>query len=135
MRSFVISLAVILLILSCEDKLVIDEPVGYSDFYIQNDSDQNLEFKFFPDGDQFTIRANSKEMILEKAGGDFGMHALPTMIYSELEVYLSDIPDSLVYSQKPIDDSLWDHSTPDGYVWWEYAEYTLVLENSDLNTN
>lgn len=130
MKNLCILLALLISAIACEEK-IIDEPVGYSDFYIKNNTAFDLDVCFYDSSDLVQINASATTLIGERISGDFGIHASPSMAYEFIRIYLADT-DSLVYEQNPINDSIWMHTTPGGFVFWEYAEFTLEINPQDL---
>ena len=55
------------------------------------------------------------------------MHALPSEIFKRIQIYSDELPTKEKYNQCPVIDSLWIHEAPKGYAFWEYAVYTLVI--------
>jgi hypothetical protein len=122
---FIVALALTSVsLVSCNK--VVDE-VGFSDFLLDNQTDQNLVIEVYMPEDKMdlTVEAMSDVVILNEVAGDFGTHAFPEDFIDSILVY--DQANQLIFTDSGIVDEEWQHETPQGYVWWERAIYTYEI--------
>lgn len=122
----------ITLIIGCDDK-VVDEPVGYSDFLATNQLNQPIVIKVYahPQVLEFELAQSTTATLFENVGGDFGIHAYPEEFLDSIEIYSA--PNSeLIKTYKEISRDDWSHQTPEGYVYWQRAIYTLEVDTEFL---
>lgn len=130
----ILALLLMVLCTACGDDNIMTDDIGVSNFYFKNASSVDLRFVVAPDSETFDLNSEITLEVDRDVPGGIGIHAKPSDRFQSVRIYLANT-DSLVYQQDPVVDSLWQHATPFGAVWWERAEYTLFITDADLALN
>jgi hypothetical protein len=110
------------------------DPIGQSDFVIQNKSNQIIYYDgtFTDEYPNLTdihgsVDKHDKRVVKSNVKGWIGMHAKPAEVFESIRIFSDEANSHEIYVQDPVYDSLWLHETPSGYYYWSYAIYTLEI--------
>lgn len=127
-----IYLVVLFFLFACNSSEIIDEPIGKSEFYIQNNSSKNIKvaISYLYDPPQEELINSNDQLFLGEFYGDFGIHAFPEIYIEQLLIIEIGVEADTLFLNDSINREEWEHETPSGYVWWEYAKYTYVVDDA-----
>ncbi len=135
--SKILFICILLFLISCfeEDKRISEDRASINNFIVDNQSSATLRLKYLrrPDGpgeETYSpdIQVGNSETFLTLSYLGGGL-LYPSYVIEEINIYtVAGASETLVYTQNPIDDSLWSHTGNTVSA----NSFTLTLTNSDL---